>query len=104
MEPPRPPMTPREGDTVGVGVRVGAAETMTDCLPASAPSRLQITITVCVPGLTLDHRADWLALVPDRSAWRPWAKVDWPLVSREALPKPLLLLVQALVVTDTVDP
>jgi len=59
-----------------------------------------------VPGLTLDQAADCSVVVPDSDTCRPWAKLDWLLLSSEAVPQLPLLLVreQALVVTDTVDP
>ncbi|GAA3244700.1 hypothetical protein GCM10020256_70680 [Streptomyces thermocoprophilus] len=82
---------------------VAGAETITDWVPAVCWSE-QITITVYVPGPTSDQAADWLTPVPDRATWRPWAKLDWLLLSSDAVPQLPLICVQALVTTDTVEP
>ncbi|GHI09857.1 hypothetical protein Scel_81780 [Streptomyces cellostaticus] len=79
------------------------AETMTDWEPAVEPLE-QTTTTVYVPGLTPDQAADWLMVVPDRAACRPWAKFAWRLLSSEALPQLPLFSVHELVTTETVDP
>jgi hypothetical protein len=76
---------------------------MTDWVPAVEPLE-HTTMTVYVPGLTPDQAADCSAAVPDRETWRPWAKFAWRLLSSEAVPQLPLTLVQALVVTETVDP
>ncbi|GGU65921.1 hypothetical protein GCM10010259_65300 [Streptomyces daghestanicus] len=102
-------MTPRDGEAVaemvGRFVGVGAAdrETITVWVPAVLLFE-HMTTTVYVPGLTPDHAAVWLVLVPERATWRPWAKDAWPLVSREAVPQAPLIWAQAAVVTETVDP
>ncbi len=80
-----------------------AAETMTDWVPAVEPLE-QTTTTVYVPGLTPDHAADWLMVVPDRATCRPWAKLAWRLPRSEALPQLPLFSVHELVTTETVDP
>lgn len=58
-----------------------------------------------MPGRTLDQAADCSVAVPVRETWRPWAKSDCLLFSSEAVPQlPLMLVLHALVVTETVDP
>ncbi|BBC29912.1 hypothetical protein SGFS_012060 [Streptomyces graminofaciens] len=56
-----------------VAEMVGVAETMIDWVPAVVPS-LHTTITVYVPELTFAQAADWVTLVPDSVACRPWEK------------------------------
>ncbi|GGM08191.1 hypothetical protein GCM10010129_60140 [Streptomyces fumigatiscleroticus] len=42
--------------------------------------------------------------MPDSGSWRPWAKVVWPLLSREAVPHRSPIRLHAPVVTETVVP
>ncbi len=84
-------MTPRDGEAeADAAERVdgeGAAETMTDWVPAVLCRPSTLTMTVYVPGLTLDQAADWSVVVPDSATWRPWAKLAWLLVRSEAVPQ-----------------
>ncbi|GGT39981.1 hypothetical protein GCM10010254_69810 [Streptomyces chromofuscus] len=84
-------------------VGVDGAETITDWVPAVLPFA-HMTTTVYVPGVTFVQAAFCRALEPVTGTRRPWAKVAWPLLRSEAVPQLPFSWVQALVVTETVEP